>query len=161
MPGWGWLGALLIVSVGLVGIWAAWRRENRPRRFFRGGVLDPGKDGIEPADHARLAPEVVEEPQAPMDMVSGIDAQAAALVEGGERPHGELSPTIDEEAAAVVDEEVRQQHDDGPADGSAGREPRTRPADDGPGAHGAAGAADADGPPQPHVLDDEPRGRDG
>ncbi|RCV52991.1 hypothetical protein [Marinitenerispora sediminis] len=161
MPGWGWLGALLIISVGLIVVWAAWRRENRPRRFFRGGVLDTEQDRIEPADHARLAPEVVEEPQAPINMASGLDAQAAALVEGGERPHGTLSPTVDEEAAAVVDEEVRQQRGDDPADEHPRRDPRTRPAVDGPGSRDAAEARGAEEAPQPHVLDEEPRGRHG
>lgn len=101
---------LLIVLVAIMAIWLLVQWSKGPRKVFRSGYADPERAEFPPEERGTHAPETIKTDTRERVESNTLDEQVAALIEGDPDDTSPPSPTIDEVAADVVDEEVQGEH---------------------------------------------------
>lgn len=98
---------LLILACAIFGTWVLVQWTKKPKKFFRSGHADPAREEFEHAEKGTHAPQTVEIDQGTSPMAATIDGEAAALIQGQPHNAAPLTTSVDDQAAKLIDEEVK------------------------------------------------------
>ncbi|WP_344146835.1 hypothetical protein [Streptomonospora arabica] len=107
MPAWIWSTGILFLAVAVFATWWLVQWTRQPRTYFRAGLADPQRRRFPRWQRGRFAPQTVVEENADRGaMDTGIDHEAAAIIEGERHETTPITTDIDRETRHLLDEEV-------------------------------------------------------
>ncbi|MUL43019.1 hypothetical protein FZ103_17890 [Streptomonospora sp. PA3] len=107
MPGWIWSLGILVLACAVFVSWWLVQWTKQPRTYFRAGLADPQRRRFPWWQRGRFAPQtVVEETADRRAMDTGLDHEAATIIEGERHETTPITTSIDRETRRFLDEEM-------------------------------------------------------